>query len=88
MKDGLYLFRESSTAYWRLTKIKAGIATGEWIALFVDVNKLKGEWRKPTAEEIERCEKDTMGRLLEVVKPEKLNGLEQIELLKKLHGVK
>lgn len=90
MKDGLYLFRESSTAYWKLTKIENDYAYGKWSwenkPIPMDSVLLIGEWRKPTAEEIERCEKDIMGRL--VVKPKELNGLEQVELLKKLHGVK
>ena len=61
--DGVWLFREDDTNWWRLTFVRNGLATADWIHGSIAVERLEGEWREPTQREELMAADDCMGRL-------------------------
>lgn len=63
LSPGTWLYREHKLAYWRLTEVSNGMATGKWIKDSIAIDMMTGEWMKPDDEQIRLANQDHSGRL-------------------------
>lgn len=68
--DGEWLFRECDGVLWRLSRVAGDRVRGGWIAPGAEglpLGMLKGEWRRPLADEKEVAQANRMGQVLQWV---------------------
>lgn len=69
LENGDWLFREDDSRWWRLARVQHGLVNAVWLTMKAPVDRLVGEWRKPSSDEVARASSDVGGRLL----PEKID---------------